>query len=247
LSRSFKRLIPGSDVQLDWFSDLVEVKNQAFQKRVRELETSYLMFSVSLNEAIGLHKDGFVKKSLEVVEVSAQLCQRLSRLLENLLRGVSAYSAEHGTDPSVAPLVLTNFLGDRSRLLALKSLVRHRTLLRRRAQFQNKTRALRQIVRYAVIDFCASSDSVAHEGVVADRLGVWEALDHAHFDMNTCLRESVIMLKCFLQVLPVAELRRFEDLLDNHRWQESTPKVRTRAAAAGRLAGPAPTPSLKWS
>ena len=245
MSRSVKRLVPGSDVQLDWFSDLVEVKNQAFQKRLRELETSYLMFSVSLNEAIGLHQDGFVRKSLEVVEVSAELCQRLSKLLENLIRGLSAYTLEFGTDPSIAPLVLTNFQGDRSRLLVLKSLVRHRTLLKRRAQFQNKTRTLRQVIRCAVVDFCASSDAVAHEGVVADRLGVWETLDHAHFDINTCLREAVIMLKCFLQVLPAAELRRFEDLLDNHSWQESAPTVKTRAAAASRLGTPAPL--LKWS
>ncbi len=247
MSRSVKRLIPGSDMQLDWFSDLLEVKNQAFQKRLRGLETSYLMFSVSLDEAIGLHNNGFVKKSLEVVEVAAQLCQRLSQLLENLVHGLSAYSLEYGTDPSLAPLVLTNFQGDRSRLLVLKCLVRHRTLLKRPAQFQNKTRALRQILRCAVLDFCASSDSVAREGVVADRLSVWETLDHAHFDINTCLREAVILLKCFLQVLPVGELRRFEGLLDDYRWQQSTQKVKTRAAAAGRLVVAVPTPSLKWS
>jgi hypothetical protein len=232
-------------MQLDWFSDLVEVKNQAFQKRLRELETSYLMFSVSLDEAIGLHNDGFIKKSLEVVEVAAQLCQRLSKLLENLIRALSAYTLEYGTDPSLAPLVLTNFQGDRSRLLVLKSLVRHRTLLKRPAQFQNKTRGLRQILRSAVVDFCASSDSVASEGVLADRLGVWQTMDHSHFDINTCLREAVILLKCFLQVLPAGELRRFEDLLDNYRWQEPAPKPKARAAAASRLGTPAT--SLKWS
>jgi hypothetical protein len=239
------RLLPGSDVQLDWFSDLVEVKNQVFQKRLRELETSYLMFSVSLNEAIALHHDGFVKKSLDCVEAAAQLCQRLSQLLENLLRGLSAYSSERGTDPSIAPLALTNFQGDRSRLLVLKNLVRHRTLLKRRAQFQNKIRALDEIIRCAVMDFCNSADSVASEGVVADRVDLWQTMDHAHFDINTCLREGVVLLKCFLQVLPANELRRFEDLLDNHRWRESGPKVKARAAAASRLGSP--TPSLKWS
>jgi hypothetical protein len=46
------------------------------------------MFSVSLNEAIGLHHDGFVKKSLEVV-IAATLRRRLAKLLENTLRSLS--------------------------------------------------------------------------------------------------------------------------------------------------------------
>jgi hypothetical protein len=108
LRRSRKRRNPGTHVQLDWFGDLAEPNAQLFKKHAMELESSYLMFSVSLNEAIGLHPDGFVKKSLDVIIIAATLCRRLAKLLENTLRALSTYCLEHGTDPSVATLNLTD-------------------------------------------------------------------------------------------------------------------------------------------
>ena len=35
-------------------------------------------------------------------------------------------------------------------------------------------------------------------------------MDAGHFDLNTCLRESMILLKCFLRVLPDEEIVDFE-------------------------------------
>jgi hypothetical protein len=68
-------------------------------------------------------------------------------------------------------------------------------------------------------------------------------MDQDHFDLNTSLRESLILLKCFLQVLPGDEVRCFEEGTDQCRVHEPTPKA--KAAAVGRLAT-ASTASMKW-
>jgi hypothetical protein len=234
LGRFQSRLDPGMCVKLDWFGDLPDVASQVFQSCMQELESSYLMFSVSLNEAIGLHRGNYLKKSFEVIAVSSSLCRRLTRQLEDILHSVSAHCVEQGTNPSLAPLNITDFIGDRSQLLALKSLVRHGTLVRRAAQFQNKIRTVRIIVTRATHDFCASSDLLAAEGVLADAPLLWTAMDQGHFDLNTCLRESFILLKCFLRVLPADELRTFQDAV--RRCKACEPQLKAKATAAGRVA-----------
>jgi trans-aconitate methyltransferase len=38
----------------------------------------------------------------------------------------------------------------------------------------------------------------------------WECLDDCHFDLNTCLRETIVLLKSFLVAIPENELDGFE-------------------------------------
>jgi hypothetical protein len=38
-------------------------------------------------------------------------------------------------------------------------------------------------------------------------------LECLHYDFNTCLRESEILLKCFLGALPASQLMQFEQTL----------------------------------
>jgi len=42
----------------------------------------------------------------------------------------------------------------------------------------------------------------------------WDTLERAHFDLNTCLREAIILLKSFLVVLPDDQLSSFESALE---------------------------------
>jgi len=37
----------------------------------------------------------------------------------------------------------------------------------------------------------------------------WQAVDAAHYDLNTCLREAIVLLKSFLMALPNEELEAF--------------------------------------
>ncbi|HEX9224020.1 MAG TPA: hypothetical protein VF860_11860, partial [Candidatus Acidoferrales bacterium] len=40
---------------------------------------------------------------------------------------------------------------------------------------------------------------------------LWLEIDLLHYDLNTCLRESIVILKSFLIVLPHEELTSFEE------------------------------------
>jgi hypothetical protein len=42
----------------------------------------------------------------------------------------------------------------------------------------------------------------------------WRAIDDAHFDLNTCLREAIVLLKSFLVVLPNDQLGLFQKSID---------------------------------
>lgn len=44
----------------------------------------------------------------------------------------------------------------------------------------------------------------------------WDALDDSHYDLNTCLRESVVVLRCFLHALPDEQLPEFQVSLNEH-------------------------------
>lgn len=42
----------------------------------------------------------------------------------------------------------------------------------------------------------------------------WECLDEVHYDVNTCLRETVVVFKSFLLAIPEATLSSFESELN---------------------------------
>jgi hypothetical protein len=58
------------------------------------------------------------------------------------------------------------------------------------------------------VSFLASSEEIlAGDSLDADNH--WEALDAAHYDLNTCLRETVILFKSFLHALPESQFQEF--------------------------------------
>jgi hypothetical protein len=50
-------------------------------------------------------------------------------------------------------------------------------------------------------DYCDSAEDLS-SGTAIDPAMLWEAADAEHFDMNTCLREAIVLLKSFLLALP---------------------------------------------
>ncbi|MBV8515611.1 MAG: hypothetical protein JO260_09975, partial [Acidobacteria bacterium] len=54
-------------------------KDQAFTAFVRQLELSYNMLSVSLDEALGFRRQGQLSKSYQAVCVTPDLASRLAR------------------------------------------------------------------------------------------------------------------------------------------------------------------------
>jgi hypothetical protein len=202
---------PGSSVDVDWRGELPKAQRHAFEAYTKEFEGSYLMFSISLDEAISLHESSWLSKSFQVVALTSELCAGLTTSLENMLRSLAEHCRENGTNPTVAPLNPSDFSNVWSKLMASRSLIWYNALPTRKAQFQNKIRSLRSIIRHARQDLCAVAEALAIEGIVIDSTNSWAVMNRAHFDLNTCLRESFILLKCFLRVLPGAELRAFQE------------------------------------
>ena len=94
----------GMSVKDDWRAWLPQEKSQVFHKQVHELECSYAMLSVSLDEAIELRQLGHTGKSCQAVGITSGLCKLLTRELTGLLRALAEHAKHYGTIPNAAPL-----------------------------------------------------------------------------------------------------------------------------------------------
>src|SRR5713226_4097043 len=76
----------GKSVKDDWRAWLPEAKARIFNNEVQQLESSYVMLSVSLDEALELRHLGHPGKSLLAVGITSDLCNLLTQPLTGLLR-----------------------------------------------------------------------------------------------------------------------------------------------------------------
>jgi hypothetical protein len=160
-----------------------------------------------------LRDEGSSTESLQVARLSSDLCGRLAENLDNVCSAMAEHCKEHGTTPSLAALDPECFCCRRVRRWALRDRVLHRLPLSRNSRFLRKLSTLNQIVAVSCADFRrATTDLTVARGVgSAGRL--WAVMDAAEYDLNTCLRELSVMLKCFLRVMPAEELAMFETTL----------------------------------
>ncbi len=93
----------GKSVKDDWRAWLPEAKALVFNQQVHELESSYVMLSVSLDEAIELEQMGQPGKSQQAVGITSGLCRLLTQMLSGLLRALSEHAKHYGTVPNAAP------------------------------------------------------------------------------------------------------------------------------------------------
>jgi hypothetical protein len=199
-----------ASVQTDWYGWLPDAKLQAFRTYAGEFEASYIMLSVSLDEAISLRDRGSLTKSFQVVFVTPALCKRLTGALEGMLCSLEEHAKHYGVIPSVAPLDANNFNGQHAYHAALMSSLLSRILLSQRAQFLSKIGTLREMVADLGDEFCMAAEDLAAHGAAVESAPLWSVMDSGHFDLNTCLRESMILLKCFLRALPDDQLLGFQ-------------------------------------
>lgn len=199
----------GASVKADWRARLPQEKNELFEAFVQQFEASYSMFSVSLNEAIELRQAGLLAKCSQVVWMAGSLCARLADPLAAILRALGEHAKHHGTVPNSAPLDSANFQGAREQRSARMSGLLSRVLLTQRSQFLHKISTLQEMVEDLGSEFRDTSDELAN-GTSIDPRSDWRALDEAHYDLNTCLRESIVLLKSFLVAVPDDQLASFQ-------------------------------------
>ena len=202
-----------STVQEDWSSWLPPAKAAAFDSCVRQLETFYGMFSVSLNEALELRRIGKSGQSCRAIFVIPALCFRLARPLEGLLHTLGEHAKHFGIVPNVAPLDAANFRGFQEQRTARMSDLLSLVLLTQRSQFLHKIDTLEDMVFSIRRNFHEIASDLG-SGLSAEPSSDWRAVDDAHFDLNTCLREAIVLLKSFLVVLPDEQLAVFQKSID---------------------------------
>jgi hypothetical protein len=140
---------------------------------------------------------------------------------------------EHGKHfgivPNTAPLEASNFRGAREQHTARMNDLLSHVLLTQRSQFLHKIDTLEEMILGIRKDFyevATDLSSGASEAPSAD----WRMIDDAHFDLNTCLRESIVVLKSFLVVLPNDQLSVFQKTITDQLLapQEAAPAGRRR-------------------
>jgi hypothetical protein len=200
---------PCSSVQQDWRVWLPEEKAQIFYKHQHDLESLYYMFSISLNEAIELKHIGLLARSLEAIAMASELCERLTGALAAMLRALHGHAKHYGTVPNAAPMNPGNYQGQASQRSARICCLLNRVLLSHRLQFLHKVSTLEEMVEDLDRDFRNLACDLA-EGLCVDPERGWHDVDAGHYDLNTCLRETLVLFKSFLVVLPAGQLGDFE-------------------------------------
>src|SRR6266852_1943346 len=200
----------GKSVKDDWRAWLPQEKAQVFHKQVHELESSYAMLSVSLDEAIELRQMGEPGKSLQAVGITSGLCKLLTQMLAGLLRALSEHAKHYGTIPNAAPLDPANFQGQKGQRSARMSSLLSLVLLSQRLQFLHKVSTLEEMVEDLGKNYCQAADDLA-ECVSVNPQEMWAEVDADHYDLNTCLREAIVVFKSFLIVLPESQLVAFQN------------------------------------
>lgn len=209
-------------MSLDWRTPLSEEKSPTLLHIMQQLEASYTMFSINLDEAFGMRRGGHLSKAYQLLHVSPELCSRLTRPLLNLLQAMLEHAKNFGTAPNLAPLDPENFHSTRGRRVALLNDLLSRVLFTRRSQFLHKINVLSELVSDLGENFGAAAEHLGEgQPVRSDR--EWERLDTVHYDLNTCFRESAVLLKCFLHALPASQLPAFTENL--HAGSSLTPSL----------------------
>jgi hypothetical protein len=193
----------------DWCAWLPREKAQIFDEHVRQLESVYMMFSIALNEAIEFRQTGKFLKSYQAVGMTPDLAARLSSHVGALLRGLAGHAKHYGTIPNAAPLDPKNFHGQQEQRTARMSDLLSRVLLTQRSQFLHKIGTLEEMVVDIGKNFRLTVENLS-TGASLDPDEDWRVVDAAHYDLNTCLREAIVLLKSFLLVLPQDQLGTFE-------------------------------------
>ena len=198
-----------NSVQQDWRGILPLDKGLSFSKHVEELESAFMMFSVALDESIALNRGGNGEGAHQVFSVVGDLCATLALRITAVLHAMRQFSRHFGIVPNLSLLESSNFKSELAQRAARHSNLVGHILLSQRSQFLNKVTTLEEIVDVLSDEVIKVSGQLsAVRSLHVPQL--WSFLDCGYFDLNTCLRETDVLLKSFLFVLPDEQLAMFD-------------------------------------
>ena len=198
------------DVREDWLSSLPEEKDQLFESVRSEMESAYQITSIALNDLLTLCREDRLPPAVEQSAIVATLFDRVGRVLQAVLRAMSEHGRQFGTISMVVPLRPGFFRSANALRVARTNQLFSRVLFSAESRFFRKIRALLQIV--STLQKETQQLARTRPSQIAQS---WDQLDELHYDLNTCLRETVITFKSFLWVLPAEEVAPFRRRLQS--------------------------------
>jgi hypothetical protein len=197
----------------DWIAVLPHAKNEMYQIIVRRWECSYAMMSVALDEAMSLRSAGELVCARQQVSIAAGLLARLAPSLISLCDTLSSRGQRVTRLPVVEPMNADFFRGDTGQSAASWNQILHHVLFSARSRFFHKLRILSHTLATLEYEFEDAAGDISRN--LATQPGdCWQRLDNLHYDFNTCLRESEVVLKSFLRILPDDQLTSLASELD---------------------------------
>lgn len=199
-------------VREDWFAWIPNEMDQLFDATRNELESSNALLSITLNEAISLCKEGQFGFARERAIVFAGLFDRLAIRVCHVIRVLKDHGSRFGTLPHVAPLAPANFRGELAQRVSFMNQILAKVLFRQRTRFFHKLYSLDEIVAELQKQASAQVGGMS-AGDFSDTDHAWQQLEVLGYDLNTCMKETTILLKSFFCALPFDQLAAFQEKL----------------------------------
>jgi hypothetical protein len=198
----------------DWVRALPREKNQIFETIVGMWESSFAMMSVALNDALSMRAGGELVCAQQHVFIAAALLNKLSRSLVGFCDSLSSRGRNIRVVPLVEPLKTRFFRGTTGQTAAAWNGILHHIAFGDRQRFVQKLKILSGTVEQLEREFDSAAKTVSEASAPAQ---CWTALDHLHYDFNTCLREAEVVFKSFLRALPEEQVDSFAGEIQNPR------------------------------
>lgn len=214
-------------VSEDWIMALPREKTKVFETVVRRWECTYAMMSVALDDALSLRARGELVCARQQVSMAADLLGRLAASLISFCDTLSVRGRRVAGLPAVEPLNTEFFRGQTAQSAASWNAILHHVLFRGRSRFFHKLRILSGTLERLEREFQEAAGDIA-KNLSVQPGDAWKNLDSLHYDFNTCLRETEVLLKSFLRSLPAEQLPALSSELD-------APPTRKRVRVKPRL------------
>jgi len=215
----------------DWKAALPREKARTFDALVRQWECNFAMMSIALDEAVSLRSRGELICARQQVSIAAELLEPLAEALTSLCKTLSLCGRRLAVLPAVEPLNTTFFRGNTGRSAASWNQILHRVLFANRSRFLHKLRILSDTIELLGREFSEAAGDISKGLAIQPHL-CWERLDCLHYDFNTCLRETEVVLKCFLRIVPAEQLPALNCELDTPVEPSRRPSLKPRLSRA---------------
>jgi hypothetical protein len=201
-------------VREDWLAWIPNEMDQLFDATRQELESSNVILSVSLDEALSLCKEGQFDSAKERATVIAGLFDRLADRVSHVIQTIKDHGAHFGTLPNVQPLSPSNFRGATAQRISVMNNLLAKVVFRERTRFFHKLQCLGEIIEDLQTEAREILTGIS-EGASQFPDRAWQLLEVLGYDLNTCMGETTIILKSFFCALPPEELETFRTRLIN--------------------------------